>query len=161
MQYFSLNKSNTRTWGYKMFICMLSFTGPNSGAGTHYWSARIHRTVHWHTLLWQVPWTRGAIVLNPVLLRLTSRGRWKQTHGQSSICFLCFFVGYFSVCFSKLNISTLLSSKTRLHLLSIFPAGMVNALRENRLTLDDDVCWRLAFKLVLEWQTALYNHKLN
>lgn len=82
-----LKKSNTRTWGYNILICVLSLTGPNSGAGTHYWPSRIHRTVHWHTVLWQVPWTWGTIVLHPVLLWLTSRRRWKQRHGQSCICF--------------------------------------------------------------------------
>lgn len=82
---------------------------------------------------------------------------WTEQH----LFFVFFFCFCFSTCFSKHNISAPLSSKTRLRSRSIFPAGTANALRENRLTLDDDVWRRLAFKLVLEWQKASYDHKLN
>lgn len=53
----------------------LTCTGPNSGADTHHWPARIHRTVHRHAQLRQVPRPRELILLLTLLLQLTMRTR--------------------------------------------------------------------------------------
>lgn len=90
----------------KEFLLYLLLTGPNSGAGTRHWSARVHCRVHGHAQLWQVPWAWGVIMLLPVLLwlvrrRMTTRRR-KWMHRRSSVCMW----GFFSLCSLKHDIST-------------------------------------------------------
>lgn len=67
-------------------------TGPNTGAGTCQRSARVHRRVHGHALLWQVPWARGVFMLLLLLLWLVRRRR-KWMHRGSKQCM--------SVCVSR------------------------------------------------------------
>lgn len=122
----------------KEFLLYLLLTGPNSGAGTRHWSARVHCRVHGHAQLWQVPWAWGVIMLLPVLLwlvrrRMTTRRR-KWMHRRSSVCMWVFFSMLFKARYFH-------SSETRLHLHLVFPAGTINALRVNRLTLDHVVLY--------------------
>lgn len=142
----SMLHQNTRTWGENIFICVSFFAGPNTGAVAHLRPARIHRTVHRHAQLRQVPRPWGLIVLLPVLLPLTRRTRkWEQAHAQRRSVYLF-------VCSSFSCASPLAGQE------SLAPAAKWN----NCLASLQNWPWmkkvwrRWAFQLVLEWQKDLH-----